>query len=73
MVQEIVGLSFECVGANGHDGVGEFRVLVTVVQFADALPKTASEKVEKYKLKTMAEAERERLWDREKEGLTISR
>ena len=43
------------------------------IRFADALPKTASEKIEKYKLKTMAQAERERLWDREKEGVNISR
>jgi carnitine-CoA ligase len=43
------------------------------IRFADALPKTASEKVEKYKLKTMAQAERERLWDREKESVNISR
>jgi len=29
--------------------------------------------VEKYKLRIMAEAERELLWDREREGVTISR
>jgi carnitine-CoA ligase len=43
------------------------------IRFADVLPKTASEKVEKYKLRIMAEAERELLWDREREGVTISR
>jgi crotonobetaine/carnitine-CoA ligase len=43
------------------------------IRFADVLPKTASEKVEKYKLRIMAEAERELLWDRQREGVTISR
>ena len=43
------------------------------IRFADVLPKTASEKVEKYKLRIMAEAERELLWDREREDVTISR
>jgi crotonobetaine/carnitine-CoA ligase len=43
------------------------------IRFADVLPKTASEKVEKYKLRIMAEAERELLWDRERQGVTISR
>ena len=35
MVQEIVGLGFERIGAHGHDGVGELRILVAIVQFAD--------------------------------------
>src|SRR6201994_2175199 len=35
------------------------------VHFIDALPKTASEKIEKYKLKTWAEQNRDSLWDRE--------
>src|SRR5262249_7604312 len=35
------------------------------VAFIDALPKTASEKIEKYKLKSWAEARRGELWDRE--------
>ena len=43
------------------------------IRFLDVLPKTASEKVEKYKLRIMAETERELLWDREREGITISR
>jgi crotonobetaine/carnitine-CoA ligase len=43
------------------------------IRFVDVLPKTASEKVEKYKLRIMAEAERELLWDREREDVTISR
>ena len=43
------------------------------VAFVDCLPKTASEKVEKYKLKQMAEANKATLWDREKAGIKISR
>ena len=41
--------------------------------FIDALPKTASEKIEKYKLKQMAERDRATLWDREKTGIKIAR
>jgi len=33
MVQEIVCLGFERVGSDNHNGVGEFRILVAVVQF----------------------------------------
>jgi len=43
------------------------------VHFIDALPKTASEKIEKYKLKTWAEQNRARLWDREAVGLKLER
>jgi carnitine-CoA ligase len=43
------------------------------IAFIDALPKTASEKIEKYKLKQMAEASRAALWDREKAGIKIGR
>lgn len=43
------------------------------VDFIDALPKTASEKIEKYKLKQDAEARRETLWDRERAGIVIRR
>ncbi len=43
------------------------------VHFIDALPKTASEKIEKYKLKTWAEQNREALWDREALGLKLER
>lgn len=35
------------------------------VRFIDQLPKTPSEKVEKYRLKKLAEAQRAELWDRE--------
>ena len=43
------------------------------VEFTDALPKTASEKLEKYKLKQDANARRAALWDREREGIVIKR
>lgn len=43
------------------------------VHFIDALPKTASEKIEKYKLKTWAEQNRSSLWDREAVGLKLER
>jgi crotonobetaine/carnitine-CoA ligase len=43
------------------------------VHIIDALPKTASEKIEKYKLKTWAEENRLNLWDREAAGLKLER
>ena len=43
------------------------------VHFVDALPKTASEKIEKYRLKTWAEQNRSSLWDREAVGLKLER
>jgi len=43
------------------------------VEFIDALPKTASEKIEKYKLKQDAQARRPQLWDREREGIEVKR
>ena len=43
------------------------------VDFVDELPKTASEKIEKYKLKQDAQARRSELWDREREGIAVKR
>jgi crotonobetaine/carnitine-CoA ligase len=43
------------------------------VEFVETIPKTPSEKIEKYKLKQWAEQNRVKLWDREKHGITISR
>jgi crotonobetaine/carnitine-CoA ligase len=43
------------------------------VHFIEALPKTASEKIEKYKLKTWAEENRLKLWDREAAGVKLER
>jgi crotonobetaine/carnitine-CoA ligase len=37
------------------------------------LPKTPSEKLEKYKLKREAESRRAELWDREKHGIVVKR
>ena len=43
------------------------------VEFVEVLPKTASEKLEKYKLKQDAQARRAELWDREREGIEVKR
>ena len=43
------------------------------IHFIDELPKTASAKVEKYKLVKEAIAIRSELWDREKEGFVVKR
>ncbi|HEY1780376.1 MAG TPA: AMP-binding protein [Roseiarcus sp.] len=43
------------------------------IHIVDALPKTASEKIEKYKLKVWAEQNRAVLWDREAAGVKIER
>ena len=43
------------------------------VEFIDALPKTATEKLEKYKLKQDAVARRDAFWDREREGMVLAR
>jgi hypothetical protein len=36
VVEEVVGLGLERVGADDHDGVGQLGVLVAVVELADA-------------------------------------
>lgn len=43
------------------------------LSFADELPKTPSEKVEKYKLKISAMENRHQLWDRESAGISVRR
>jgi crotonobetaine/carnitine-CoA ligase len=43
------------------------------VEFIEALPKTASEKIETYKLKQLAQTRRVELWDREREGIDVKR
>ena len=43
------------------------------VDFVEQLPKTASEKLEKYKLKRDAQERRASLWDREREGIEVKR
>ena len=43
------------------------------VEFVASLPKTATEKLEKYKLKQDAQARRAELWDREREGVEVKR
>jgi len=55
------------------DGRMPYFMIPRFVEIIEALPKTASEKIEKYKLKAMAEARRAELWDREAEGIVLSR
>jgi carnitine-CoA ligase len=43
------------------------------VAFIDGLPKTATEKIQKYLLKEDARVRRNQLWDREREGIVIKR
>jgi crotonobetaine/carnitine-CoA ligase len=43
------------------------------VEFIPELPKTSSEKLEKYKLIKSAKERREELWDRDREGILIKR
>lgn len=43
------------------------------IRFIDQLPKTSSEKIEKYKLRSWAEANRGDLWDREAHGIKVTR
>jgi crotonobetaine/carnitine-CoA ligase len=43
------------------------------IEFVDCLPKTPSQKIEKYKLKQLAESRRSEIWDRDKSGLKLNR
>jgi crotonobetaine/carnitine-CoA ligase len=43
------------------------------IEFVDSLPKTPSQKIEKYKLKELAESRRSEIWDREKAGIKLTR
>ena len=43
------------------------------VEFAPALPRTLTEKVEKYKLRAAAEAHMHDVWDRERAGIQVTR
>ena len=67
------------VRRDGHAGASRGRALrqpsnmahfmvPRFVDFVERLPKTPSEKIEKYKLKQDAQARRAELWDREREG-----
>lgn len=55
-----------------NDHMAHFMV-PRFVHFIDALPKTATEKIEKYKLKTWAEENRASLWDRDAQGIKLTR
>jgi crotonobetaine/carnitine-CoA ligase len=56
-----------CVAAMAYYMVPRF------VAFVPALPKTMTEKVEKYKLRAAAEARLASVWDREREGVAVKR
>lgn len=55
-----------------NDTMAHFMV-PRFIHFVDALPKTATEKIEKYKLKTWAQENRAALWDREAAGIALTR
>ena len=55
------------------DGIMPYFMVPRFVEIIDALPKTASEKIEKYKLKAWAEGRRAELWDREAAGIVLAR
>ena len=60
------------VVAHCADNMAYFMV-PRYVELVDALPKTMTEKVEKYKLKARAEQRLDQVWDREKAGIVIKR
>ena len=43
------------------------------IEFVPQLPKTMTEKVEKYKLKARAEQDLKQVWDRERAGIVVKR
>jgi len=43
------------------------------VEFMPQLPKTMTEKIEKYKLKQDAQVRLSEIWDREKSGIVVKR
>jgi carnitine-CoA ligase len=65
-------LSEREVVAFGVDHMNYFMV-PRFVAFVDQLPKTATQKIEKYKLQQDAKARRANLWDREREGIVVRR
>ena len=66
------GLSFEELVGYCVENMAYFMV-PRYWKFVDELPKTASQKVEKYKLKLAAEEDRDNLWDRERAGIRMAR
>lgn len=65
-------VSFEDLVAYSIDNMAYFMV-PRYWKFVDELPKTASQKVEKYKLKLAAQENRDTLWDRERAGIRVAR
>jgi crotonobetaine/carnitine-CoA ligase len=72
VVREGAKLSHAEVVRFASDHMSYFMV-PRFVEFIGELPKTASEKLEKYKLKQDAQSRRHQLWDREREGIIVER
>ena len=58
--------------STARDNMAYFMV-PRYIEIVDELPKTLSEKVEKYKLKADAEARLVAIWDRDKAGIVVKR
>lgn len=56
-----------CAGAMAHYMVPRYVMMV------EDLPRNASQKVEKFKLRSLADEDVSRLWDREKAGIVVKR
>jgi crotonobetaine/carnitine-CoA ligase len=65
-------LSPEALIAHCNQDMAYFMV-PRFVEFVAALPRTMTEKVEKYRLRADAEARLDALWDRERAGIRVSR
>lgn len=55
------------------DGQMMYFMVPRFIEFIDVLPKTMSQKVEKYKLKQSAEQRLGEIWDRERSGIKLTR
>src|SRR5262249_10201661 len=78
---EVMVYVVRCPGAALEPGEGvrfaaehmSYFMVPPFVKFIDALAKTETEKIQKYKLKQDAIAHRTELWDRERAGVVVSR
>ena len=82
MSEDEVMVSVEC--KKGHDLSHEelirhcaanmaYFMVPRYVEFVPALPRTMTEKVEKYKLKQSAQGRLDQIWDREEAGIVVNR
>lgn len=65
-------VSFEEIISFCNENMSYFMV-PRFIEFVDCLPKTPSQKIEKYKLKELAESRRSEIWDRDKAGIKLTR